>query len=272
MRRREIAQKFEQIVEFSEIPWFIDTPVKRYSSGMQARLGFAVAAHLDPEVLIIDEVLAVGDAAFQRKAFQRVTELVRRDIPVVVVSHQLDAIVELCTHALLLQKGRVVRDGTPRECIAQYLDGIAEVRPAAPGESAVRIDALKPAEDFACSGAPLDITLECTVRPGGWTDAEAVSLRIRSPQTGEILFTTSTLRLGVKLPETGQFELAFELQLNVPAGVYVIESFVWDRIMERESFAGPRRHLEVRGGDDFEGPVQMNPRVNVRSGDSRVDT
>ena len=267
MPRREIAQKFDQIVEFSEIPWFIDTPVKRYSSGMQARLGFAVAAHLDPDVLIIDEALAVGDAAFQRKAFQRVTELVRRDIPVVVVSHQLDAIVELCTHAILLQKGRVIRAGTPRECIAEYLNGDAEARPAVHGEAAIRIETLRTSEDFGRSGEAIRIDLECSVRADGWSDSESVSLRIRSPQSGEILFSTSTLRLGTSLPNAGEFRLAFELQLNVPAGVYLIESYVWDRIMERESFAGPRIHLEVRGGDDFEGAIQMNPRAYLQGAD-----
>jgi ABC-type polysaccharide/polyol phosphate transport system ATPase subunit len=122
MGRSEVARKFDQIVEFAGVERFIDTPVKRYSSGMNARLGFAVAAHLEPDVLIVDEVLSVGDAAFQRKAFARITELVRREIPVIVVSHQLDQIASLCTHALILERGRVVKRGTPPECIAGYLE------------------------------------------------------------------------------------------------------------------------------------------------------
>ena len=109
MRRAEIEQKFDEIVDFAAIGDFIDTPVKRYSSGMNARLGFAVAAHLDPDVLIIDEVLAVGDIKFQQKAYDRIQQMVRSGIPVVVVSHQLDRIISLCTHGILLERGAVAR-------------------------------------------------------------------------------------------------------------------------------------------------------------------
>src|SRR5438034_8166142 len=93
MKRAEIVRKFAEIVEFAGVSDFVDTQVKHYSSGMQARLGFAVAAHLEPEVLLIDEVLAVGDLAFQHKVFERLKAMVRREIPVVIVSHQLDRVV-----------------------------------------------------------------------------------------------------------------------------------------------------------------------------------
>src|SRR5262245_37296400 len=121
MRRVEIARKFDEIVEFSGLSDFIDTPVKRYSSGMSARLGFSVAAHLETDVLIIDEVLAVGDAAFQQKAFARIKAMATSGAPVVLVSHQLDRIRELCTEAILLEKGAVRARGTPDECITEYL-------------------------------------------------------------------------------------------------------------------------------------------------------
>src|SRR3954470_23249118 len=121
MTRREITARFEDIVEFSELADFIDTPVKRYSSGMNARLGFAIAAHLNPDVLVVDEVLAVGDWRFQRKAFDRIGEMVNRGLPVVVVSHQLDRIASLCNDCLLLDRGRVVKRGHPEECISHYL-------------------------------------------------------------------------------------------------------------------------------------------------------
>ena len=113
MPRREISTRFDEIVAFAGVEAFMETPVKRFSSGMQARLGFAIAAHLDPDVLVIDEVLAVGDASFQQRAFARVQELVRGAIPVVVVSHQLEAISTLCTRAMLLDRGRMVHAGTP---------------------------------------------------------------------------------------------------------------------------------------------------------------
>src|SRR4051812_5764660 len=124
MARPEINASFDDIVAFSDLQEFIDTPVKRYSSGMSARLGFAIAAHMNPDVLIIDEVLSVGDHRFQQRAFNRVSELAREGRPVVMVSHQLDRIASLCTHCLLLNRGRVVRDGSPDDCISDYLVGV----------------------------------------------------------------------------------------------------------------------------------------------------
>ncbi len=121
MTKAEIARKFDEIVAFSEIGGFIDTPVKRYSSGMYVRLAFAVAAHLDPEILVVDEVLAVGDAQFQRKCIARMQEISRgQGGTVLIVSHQMDTILRLCTRAILLEKGRVRASGTPNEIIPLY--------------------------------------------------------------------------------------------------------------------------------------------------------
>jgi lipopolysaccharide transport system ATP-binding protein len=106
MKRDEVSRKLDAIVDFAGISEFIDTPVKRYSSGMNARLGFAVAAHIEPEVLIIDEVLAVGDAAFQQKCYQRLEEFRRGGAAVVFVSHNMQVVVSLCDRALLLRRGR----------------------------------------------------------------------------------------------------------------------------------------------------------------------
>src|SRR6185295_19042136 len=118
MKIADITRRFDQIVEFSGIADFIDTPVKRYSSGMNARLGFAIAAHLEPDVLIIDEVLAVGDMRFQERAFGRIRELARSGLPVVMVSHQLDRVAELCTDVIVLRSGEVAARGEPGEAIA----------------------------------------------------------------------------------------------------------------------------------------------------------
>ena len=107
MTRAEIASTFDAIVAFSGVEEFIDTPVKRYSSGMNARLGFAIAAHLNPDVLLIDEVLSVGDVGFQEKCVARMRELLARGIPLVFVSHNLSAVVDLCTRALLIDRGTV---------------------------------------------------------------------------------------------------------------------------------------------------------------------
>ncbi|MGQ0648895.1 MAG: ABC transporter ATP-binding protein [Gemmatimonadaceae bacterium] len=263
MPRREIAGNFERIVEFSGIAPFIDTPVKRYSSGMQARLGFAIAAHLEPDVLVIDEVLAVGDAAFQQKAFGRVMELVQREIPVVVVSHQLDAITALCTDAILLDRGRVVRRGTPHECISAYLEGVARVLPTSGGDGAVRIESLSLTAGSVPSGARLGVRLECMVRDGGWAEPESIRLRVRSTQTGEVLFSTGTRQLGITLPRSGAYRLEFELHMHLARGVYLVETFVWEQTMGRESFSGPSAHVEVRGSDEFDGLVHLRPAVRL---------
>jgi lipopolysaccharide transport system ATP-binding protein len=136
MKRREIARKFDEIVAFAEVERFIDTPVKRYSSGMQLRLAFAVAAHLEPEILIVDEVLAVGDAAFQRKCLGKMGEVSGHGRTVLLVSHNMSAITALADRCLWLDAGRVRRIGEPSAVVAEYLSeghvalqpGIADLR------------------------------------------------------------------------------------------------------------------------------------------------
>jgi lipopolysaccharide transport system ATP-binding protein len=122
MKRREIDQRYDAIVEFAGVQKFIDTPVKRYSSGMYVRLAFAVAAHLEPEILLVDEVLAVGDAEFQRRCLGRMEELGSSGRTVIFVSHQLPAVAQLCDRAIQIRGGRVVGDGPPAQVIATYLE------------------------------------------------------------------------------------------------------------------------------------------------------
>ena len=130
MRRREVAHKFDAIVAFAEVERFLDTPIKRYSSGMYLRLAFAVAAHLNPEILLVDEVLAVGDAAFQKKCLGKMGDVAREGRTVLFVSHNMAAVEALCSRCLLIQGGRIEADGTPQAVIEHYLAGIA-VAPAA---------------------------------------------------------------------------------------------------------------------------------------------
>jgi ABC-type polysaccharide/polyol phosphate transport system ATPase subunit len=120
MTRREISAKFDRIVQFAGVTPFIDVPVKRYSSGMYVRLGFAIAAHLDPDLLLIDEVLAVGDAAFQEQCFSRIQELRRGGTTAVFISHDLDAVERLCDRVLLLEHGRLQTSGPPADVIRNY--------------------------------------------------------------------------------------------------------------------------------------------------------
>ncbi len=121
MTKDEIDRKFDEIVEFAEVGPFIDTPVKHYSSGMQVRLAFAVAAHLEPEILLVDEVLSVGDAAFQRKSLGKMRGVVGEGRTVLLVSHNMASVEQLCDEAILLEQGRIVQIGNPAEVIRHYL-------------------------------------------------------------------------------------------------------------------------------------------------------
>lgn len=122
MSREEIKKKFDQIVEFAEIERFLDTPVKRYSSGMHVRLAFAVASHLEPEILLIDEVLAVGDSQFQKKCLGKMGEVTReRGRTILFVSHNIAAISQLCSRCILLEKGKIIAQGKTNEVINEYL-------------------------------------------------------------------------------------------------------------------------------------------------------
>ncbi len=121
MKRSEVKRKFDAIVAFSGVEKFIDTPVKRYSSGMKVRLAFSVAAHLEPELLIVDEVLAVGDADFQKKCLDKMESVGKQGRTVLFVSHNMAAISRLCQRAILLEKGRVVEDGPSNQVVAAYM-------------------------------------------------------------------------------------------------------------------------------------------------------
>ncbi len=120
MGRVEIKRKFDEIVDFAEIEKFLDTPVKRYSSGMYVRLAFAIAAHLEPEILVVDEVLAVGDAQFQKKCLGKMNDVASQGRTVLFVSHNMAAIRALCSTAIMLDKGNIVQQGSTAECITAY--------------------------------------------------------------------------------------------------------------------------------------------------------
>jgi lipopolysaccharide transport system ATP-binding protein len=126
MRKAEIDKKFDEIVAFAEVERFIDTPVKHYSSGMYVRLAFAVAAHLEPEILLVDEVLAVGDAAFQKKCLGKMEDVAKEGRTVLFVSHQMAAIENLCNRCLLVEGGRLIKDDVPSSVIAHYLKNVLE--------------------------------------------------------------------------------------------------------------------------------------------------
>ena len=147
MTKGEIDRKFDEIVDFSEIEKFIDTPVKHYSSGMQMRLAFAVAAHLEPEILVIDEVLSVGDAAFQKKCLNKMEDIEGQGRTVLFVSHNMPAVTRLCERTILLDQGQILKDGPSAEVVGVYLNsglGMTAIRewenlPDAPGDDVVKL-------------------------------------------------------------------------------------------------------------------------------------
>ncbi len=160
MKRQEIARKFDEIVAFAEVEQFINTPVKHYSSGMYVRLGFSVLAHMDPDILIVDEVLAVGDARFQKKCMGKMEDVGQHGRTVLLVSHDMPAITRLCKRALLLHKGEVVREGSAHEVVNHYLHA-GHIKPSiewpnvadAPGNEVVRVQAVRALTE---SGVVLD--------------------------------------------------------------------------------------------------------------------
>jgi lipopolysaccharide transport system ATP-binding protein len=171
MRRAEIRRKFDDIVAFAEVTKFLDTPVKRYSSGMYVRLAFAIAAHLEPEILVVDEVLAVGDAQFQKKCLGKMEEVAKGGRTILFVSHNMAAVENLCHRGIVLAQGRMVFDGPANDAIGHYMRALAEAgtwdlrsREDRKGEGKVRIVRLGISGDRGgeCSALPVgaDVRLE----------------------------------------------------------------------------------------------------------------
>lgn len=165
MRRDEIERKFDEIVSFAEVSRFLDTPVKRYSSGMYVRLAFAVAAHLEPEILIVDEVLAVGDASFQRKCLDKMKDVSQHGRTVLFVSHNMSAVTRLCDRSILLDEGRVIDDGPSHQVVSSYLRsglGTTSVRewtdPAkSPGNQTARLLSVRVLNEAGKTSDAIDI-------------------------------------------------------------------------------------------------------------------
>jgi lipopolysaccharide transport system ATP-binding protein len=212
MSRGEIRGKFDEIVAFSEIEKFLDTPVKRYSSGMYVRLAFAVAAHLDPEILVVDEVLAVGDAAFQKKCLDKMRAVSRDGRTVLVVSHQTDVIHRLCQRAVHLRRGQVVRVGPAQDVLAEYLAEAFQA--ASPGQS---ID-LTTASRIG-TGEARFASVACAGEGGGWPQSGGplvtdLTITAKTDLTADSLAVTLYDPTGFKLVNADSVALARPLRLR----------------------------------------------------------
>ena len=181
MTRMEIKRKFDEIVDFAETEKFLDTPVKRYSSGMYVRLAFAVAAHLEPEILLVDEVLAVGDAAFQKKALGKMGDVVSEGRTVLFVSHNMTAIKSLCPKAILLSDGAVVSSGPVQEVVNDYLSYAWQEKneqtwdaiDSAPGNEEIRVRHISVAPMAPNASAEISVETPLRVRFQFWTFSRA---------------------------------------------------------------------------------------------------
>ncbi len=195
MTRREIQSKLEQIIDFSGIEEFIDTPVKRYSSGMFARLGFSIAAHVDPDVMVVDEVLSVGDFVFQQRCMERIQAVIKAGTTVLFVSHNLKAVTEICPRAMLLEHGKVLALGQTDEVARKYLGEL----PEAPDEdkpvyiSKIRVRDRAGEQSTFESGQTAWVDIEITAREA--VEKLAVVIWF-TDDTQYTIFNTSTERLG----------------------------------------------------------------------------
>ncbi|MEI7846744.1 MAG: ABC transporter ATP-binding protein [Chloroflexota bacterium] len=222
MKRAEIASKFDEIVDFSEVAQFIDTPVKRYSSGMYLRLAFAVAAHLEPEILVVDEVLAVGDAEFQRKCLGKMNDVAAQGRTVLFVSHNMSAILRLTQEAIVMQKGQLTLRAPTNEAVDFYLtSGQAQA-----GERAWNAD------DIPATAAPFRPIALKIFDPRG---AVADSVRSTEPLSVEMEYTLSA-------PVTG---LRVGIYLSTVRGEYVFTSFDVDdaELYEKHSVRQPGHYI-----------------------------
>ena len=235
MRREEIKKRFEEIVEFAGIPDFIDTPVKRYSSGMNARLGFAIAAHLDPEVLLIDEVLAVGDYNFQQKCYARLEKFRRDGIPIAFVSHNMQAIATLCDRVLLLRSGQDPILGDVGSVLAAYVSsGGTSADPRVAVHSATLTDprtGMKVTEPVAPAAS---LAFEITLTPNVALPRAGVLLQIVRSD-GLVMFTgMSTLDGGdeVNLQPGDRMRARIAFSANVLKGTYVVNIQLVDSLRQ----------------------------------------
>ncbi len=234
MKRHEIRRRFDEIVAFAEIERFLDTPVKRYSSGMYMRLAFAIAAHLEPEILVVDEVLAVGDALFQRKCLGKMGEVSREGRTVLFVSHNLTALTALCRTGLLLSNGRVAFAGDIGACVHSYLGSLLADRreervlgQAQYGFRSVRVmDWLgHPQSGALDSAAGYTLELSCRL-----PSSPGVNVGFTLYNETEIPAVSGSAQDSIPLLPAGDISLQVELPIaRLPSGRYRLEGSVWDR-------------------------------------------
>jgi len=269
MTRDEIQKRFDAIVDFSGLEEFIDTPVKRYSSGMFARLGFSVAAHVDPDVLLVDEVLSVGDYLFQRKCMERMHAVIRNGATVVFVSHNLREVANLCQRSLLLEHGHVETIGPTSEVIQAYYKSTESQRSGGVNGEDKQVmitrvsvyDDTGPQVEFE-SGSKLHVTVQA--RAMAIHDDMSVVIQIVDENQYPV-FDTCTQRLGagaIRLESDQMLICTFELNLNLASGTFHVNAFLYRYLTEQnyDRWISAATFF-VSGAPEVRGIVTLRPKL-----------
>jgi lipopolysaccharide transport system ATP-binding protein len=274
MKKTEINRKFDSIVEFAELKDVLDTPVKRYSSGMYARLGFSVAVHIEPEVLIVDEVLSVGDYHFQEKCFAKMKEFTTNGTTLVFVSHNLAAISSLCNSALLLQYGDPVYEGDVRTAISKYYTFYEEnasgkelevVEARLTDVSGVQRDVFDPGETA---------TLRVRVRALSGISKAHAAFYIQT-RDGQLLFDTATSRFtssSISLRKSESATIEFHFDLNLQSDIFRLGFSVTSARDEYFMYYNMNiKQLVMTGNSKSNGFVHLNPRCELIAPSDSLD-
>jgi lipopolysaccharide transport system ATP-binding protein len=268
MKKAEIDRKFEAIVEFSGLADFIDTPVKRYSTGMYARLGFSVAAHVDPDILIVDEVLSVGDVVFQNRCLERMNTILRSGATVIFVSHNLRAIAELCPRSILLEHGKVTATGPSQLVMDTYLEHAgAESRHTESKEVGItRVKVRRSTADSVAYDSGEKIWVDVDVDCKAACEPFSVVLFLNDEKQYEA-FHTSTEYLGcqpIAMKPGDRFSCTFELDLNLAGGTFYlgVELFRFNNEELLHVFY-PAQTIFVNTLSDVRGVVNPHPKVTA---------
>jgi lipopolysaccharide transport system ATP-binding protein len=274
MRRREIQARFDEIVSYSGLEQFIDTPVKRYSSGMNARLGFSIAAHLDPDVLIIDEILSVGDAAFQQRCIERINEYKAKGTAVVFVTHNLSAAATYFDKGLVIDAGRVQFYGSAAAAVAHYTairprplrdDNVA---PAGQVMSAALLNANGEPVSVCVPGEVLTLRVAFRVS-GALQESATFGFYVTDAASGLRLFHATARDMGLRWQPPaggGEVTLDFRFRANLLRGPYHVNCYVSDSLKhEVLDRLEPARHLLVNENFSLQGQVHLDAHCSVHS-------
>lgn len=275
MSRAEARSKFDDIVDFAGIADFLDTPIKRYSSGMYARLGFSVAAHVEPDVLLVDEVLSVGDRAFRARCMAKMRAFRKQGVAIVFVSHDLNAVASFCDRAMVLSAGRTLFCGGAPEAVARYHAAHVDqwMLPEARTGSLVAVDGMQLLDGHgrpSCSFTPGDeMIVEYDARFATEMPDPSFGLSLLRLSDHVFVFETSSTRMRVHAsPATrgSVHRVRYRVRLNVPPGEYAVGYHVRDR--EAKLYAAMRaeeRRLMVLGEAISGGTADLAPHVEVEA-------